>query len=224
MVSGSWDATIKVWSVVVANGETVSIDREPLAELFDADSSIVSVSAVACPDEGGIVVGAGSADGSFCVWNLHSNGVQVVIHKEPARRGSGPCSVVKWSSEGGRLSLFAGFATGKVASYSLVNDTMRKASVASVGVAVQSLVYAEGILLAGCSDGGLRLIPIRDATYFTPDLSLWPSVNNKSSPGLTSVNLSIMGMKKGDSGTCICCTGGEDGSIAIFEIKRAASR
>ena len=126
MVSGSWDATIKVWSVIVANGETVSIDKEPLAELFDADSSIVSVSAIACPDEGGIIVGAGSADGSFCVWNLHSNGVQVVIHKEPSRRGSGPCSVVKWSSERGQLSLFTGFATGKVASYSLVDGAMRR--------------------------------------------------------------------------------------------------
>ena len=120
--------------------------------------------------------------------------------------------------------MFTGFATGKVASYSLVDGTMRKASVASVGVPVQSLVYAEGILLVGCSDGGLRLIPIRDGTYFTPDLSLWPSVNNKSSPGLTSVNLSIMGMNKGDSGSCVCCTGGEDGSIAIFEIKKASSR
>ena len=122
MVSGSWDATIKVWSVVVANGETVSIDREPLAELFDADSSIVCVSAAAIPDgDGGIVVGAGSADGSFCVWHLHSDGIQAVIHKEPARRGSGPCSVVKWSREGGQLSMFTGFATGKVASYTLTD-------------------------------------------------------------------------------------------------------
>ena len=222
MVSGSWDATIKVWSVIVANGETVSIDKEPLAELFDADSSIVSVSAIACPDEGGIVVGAGSADGSFCVWNLHGDGVQVVIHKEPSRRGSGPCSVVKWSSEGGKLSLFTAFATGKVASYTLADGTMRKASVASVGVPVQSLAYAEGILLVGCGDGGLRLIPIREGAYFTPDLSLWPSVNNKSSPGLTNVNLSLM--KRGDSVACICCTGGEDGSIAIFEIKRATRK
>lgn len=221
MVSGSWDATVKVWSVVVANGETVSIDREPLAELFDADSSIVCVSAAAIPDGDGIVVGAGSADGSFCVWNLHSDGVQVVIHKEPARRGSGPCSVVKWSSDGGRLSLFTGFATGKVASYTLAEGAMRKASVASVGVAVQSMVYSEGILLVGCADGGLRLIPIRDGAHFTADLSLWPSVNNKTSPGVTSVNLSIMGMTRDGSGRCICCTGAEDGSIAIFELKRA---
>jgi factor associated with neutral sphingomyelinase activation len=222
MVSGSWDATIKVWSVVVANGETVSIDREPLAELFDADSSIVCVSAAAIPDgDGGIVVGAGSADGSFCVWHLHGDGIQAVIHKEPARRGSGPCSVVKWSSEGGRLNMFTGFATGKVASYALADGALRKASAASVGVAVQSMVYSEGILLIGCSDGGLRLIPIRDGAYFSSDLSLWPSVNNKSSPGITSVNLSIIGMANDGSGKCICCTGAEDGSIAIFELKRA---
>ncbi|KAG7359797.1 Beige/BEACH domain containing protein [Nitzschia inconspicua] len=223
MVSGSWDATIKVWSVVVASGETVSIDREPLAELFDADSSIVCVSAAAIPDgQGGIVVAAGSADGSFCVWNLHSDGDQVVIHKEAAKRGSGPCSVIQWSAEKGQLSLFTGFATGKVASYVLVDGSIRKASAASVGVAVQSLVHSYGILLIGCSDGGLRLIPIRDGAYFTSDLSLWPNVNNTNSPGLTSVSLSFMGMSNNGSGKCICCTGAEDGSIAIFELKRAS--
>ena len=73
MVSGSWDATVKVWSVSVAHGETVSINREPLAELFDADSSIVCISSAAIPG-GGMVIGAGCADGSFCVWNLHTDG------------------------------------------------------------------------------------------------------------------------------------------------------
>ena len=73
MVSGSWDATVKVWSVTIANGETVSINREPLAELFDADSSIICVSVESVPG-GGIVIGAGCADGSFCVWNVHSDG------------------------------------------------------------------------------------------------------------------------------------------------------
>jgi hypothetical protein len=139
LCSGSWDATAKVWSVTVANGETVSVNREPLAELFDADSSIVCVSAASVPSTGSIVVGAGCADGSFVVWNLHSDGVNVVIHKEPARRGSGPCSVVKWSSSGNQMTLFTGFATGKVASYTLTDGAMRKASAASVGVAVSVL-------------------------------------------------------------------------------------
>jgi factor associated with neutral sphingomyelinase activation len=223
MVSGSWDATIKVWSVVVSNGETVSIDREPLAELFDADSSIVCVSAAAIPDgQGEIVVAAGSADGSFCIWHLHSDGDQIIIHKEAARRGSGPCSVIQWSSEGGRLTLYTGFATGKVASYILNGGSFCKASAASVGVAVQTLKYLEGILIIGCSDGGLRLIPIRDGSYFTSDLSLWPCINNKNGPGLTSLDLSFVGMSNDGSGKCFCCTGAEDGSIAIFELKRAS--
>jgi hypothetical protein len=225
MVSGSWDATVKVWSVSVANGETVSIDREPLAELFDADSSIVCVSAAAIPDTGAIVIGAGCADGSFCVWKLHSDGVKVVVHKEPARRGSGPCSVVQWStSAAGRIHLFTGFATGKVASYSLSDGGMKRASAASVGVAVQCLVYSDGILLIGCADGGLRLIPIREGAYFTSDLSFWPAVHNKSSPGISSVGLSFMGTSPDGSGRCICCTGAEDGSIAIFELKRVVAR
>jgi hypothetical protein len=118
--------------------------------------------------------------------------------------------------------MFTGFATGKVASYTLIDGALRKASAASVGVAVQALVYSEGILLIGCSDGGLRLIPIRDGAHFSSDLSLWPGVNNKSSPGITSLNLSIVGMAKDGSGKCICCTGAEDGSIAIFELKKAA--
>lgn len=139
MVSSSWDATVKVWSLTVSGGETVSINREPLAELFDADSSVVCVSAAHSPDMRGIILAGGCADGSFIVWNLHSDGVKVVIHKEPARRGSGPCSTVKWSSQGDVLHLFTGFATGKVASFVLANGSLRKASAASLGIAVSYL-------------------------------------------------------------------------------------
>jgi factor associated with neutral sphingomyelinase activation len=216
MASGSWDATVKVWSVTVAAGETVSINREPLAELFDADSSIVCISTKTIPG-GGIVIAAGCTDGSFVVWNVHTDGVQVVIHSEPARRGSGPCSVVKWISEGGRLHLFAGFATGKVASYALAEGALDRESAVSVGVAVLSLVYSEGILLVGCSDGGLRLIPVRDGGHFDSKPTLWNAVNNKSSPGISTISIAYEMIQN----RCICCTGGEDGSVALFELKRA---
>jgi len=225
MISGSWDATVKVWSVSVANGETVSIDREPLAELFDADSSIVCVSSATIPDIGSIVIAAGCADGSFCVWTLHNDGVKVVVHKEKARRGSGPCSVLQWSAKpDGTVNLFAGFATGKVASFTLSDGVLKKASAASVGFAVQALCYSEGVLLIGCADGGLRLIPIRDGAYFTSDLSLWPAVHNPSSPGITSVGMSFMGNATDGSGRCVCCTGAADGSVALFELKKASPR
>lgn len=173
MVSGSWDATVKVWSVRVESGETVSINREPLAELFDADSSVGCISAT--PINGGIAICAGCADGSFVVWLCHDDGstflflrllrhccaddlysfshtllipysihfisllAKVMIHKEQVRRGSGPCSAVKWIREKGQLILLTSFSTGKIASLALSNGAIRKISAVSVGVPVSIL-------------------------------------------------------------------------------------
>ena len=221
MISGSWDATVKVWSVAVSGGETVAVNREPLAELFDADSSIVCVSAISIPT-GGILVSAGCADGSFCVWNIHGDGVQVVIHNEPAKRGSGPCSVVKWVSSGGALHMFAAFSTGKVAAYSLVDGSrLERRNAVSVGVSILSLAYSDGFILVGCADGGLRLIPLRQGCYFEAKPTLWPAVNNKSSPAISNISLSYsIPVNKNDEVRCVCCTGGADGSVALFELKK----
>jgi factor associated with neutral sphingomyelinase activation len=216
LVSGSWDATVKVWSVTVASGETVSVNREPLAEFFDADASIVCVSAKSVPN-GGIAIAAGCADGSFCVWNLHSDGVQVLIHKEQqSRKGSGPCSVMQWASSHGNLYLFAAFATGKLVSYSLNEGTLQRVNAVSLGVPITSLAHTEGILLVGCSDGGIRLVPMRDSAYFDSKPTLWTAVNNKStSPGISSLSLTIT-----RDGNCICCSGAEDGSVLLFDLKK----
>lgn len=73
MISGSWDATVKLWSVSVAAGETVSINREPLVELFDAEAPIVCMKAVEVINVG-IAICAGCADGSFVVWLFGNNG------------------------------------------------------------------------------------------------------------------------------------------------------
>jgi WD40 repeat protein len=215
----------------------VAIHREPLAELFDADSSIVCVTAIPTSfgsegvtdsdidaDDDGIVIAAGCADGSFCVWNVHSDGVQVVLHKEPARRGSGPCSVVKWVDNGdGRLALFAAFSTGVVASYALFEGGLHRMSAVSIGVAILSLVHADGHLWLGSSDGALRLIPVREGGYFDKP-TLWTAVNHKASPGITSI--SVTPLPKSTTGASanvtdfVCCTGGEDGSVALFELRK----
>jgi hypothetical protein len=123
----------------------------------------------------------------------------------------------------GQLHLFAGFATGKVASFTLQDGSMRKASAVSVGVAVHCLVYSENILLVGCADGGLRLIPVQDGAYFTSNPTLWTAVNNKASPGISSISISYVRATNGMS-RCICCTGAEDGSVALFELKKISSR
>lgn len=218
MVSGSWDATVKVWSASVAGGETVAINREPLAELFDADSSIVCVSAKSIPT-GGVVIAAGCADGCFCVWNVHSDGVQVLINTEPARKGGGPCSVLRWVSEGGKLYLFAAFSSGRLTSYTLVEGLLLRNSAVSLGVAVTSVLYTEGVLLAGCADGGLRLIPVREGVYFDSKPILWKALNNtKTSPGISSISLTYY--KRNGEHKCVCCIGGEDGSVVLFELKK----
>ena len=214
LISGSWDATVKVWSVSVAGGETVAIHREPLAELFDADSSVVCVSAHSVP-LGGIVIAAGCTDGCFCVWNVHGDGVQVLIHSESARKGSGQCSVVKCASVGGKVHLFAAYSDGRLASYTLVEGGLRRECALSLGVAIISLHHTDGILLAGCADGGLLLIPLDNVARFDTKPTLWKALNNKAtSPGISSISLTYVRER------CICCTGGADGSVVLFELKR----
>lgn len=88
---------------------------------------------------------------------------------------------------------------------------------------VQCLFYSENILLVGCADGGLRLIPVRGGAYFANNPTLWPAVNNKSSPGISSVSISYVGNPMDGSGRCMCCTGADDGSVALFELKKVNS-
>jgi factor associated with neutral sphingomyelinase activation len=206
-------ATVKVWSVVASAGETVSINREPLAEFFDADSTIVCLSATYISGSG-VAICSGCSDGSFVVWICHDDGAKVVIHKEPAKRGSGPCSAVKWTKDQGEVFLFAGFSTGRLSSFILAQGSLIRVGAVSLGVPVQCLEHTEGTLLVGCGDGGLRLLPIHDGASFHGQPTLWKSVNGEGDPSLTCISIGF------HESRLICSTGSEDGSIAIFELKR----
>jgi hypothetical protein len=72
MISGSWDATVKLWNVSITKGENVDINKEPLVELFDAESSVSDVSGILGNslenNEKRLLIAAGSTDGSVTVW------------------------------------------------------------------------------------------------------------------------------------------------------------
>lgn len=75
MISGSWDATVKLWNVSISKGENVEISKEPIAELFDAESSVSDVAGVVVDrniarriSTKGLFIAAGCTDGSLTIW------------------------------------------------------------------------------------------------------------------------------------------------------------
>lgn len=85
---------------------------------------------------------------------------------------------------------------------------------------MKCLEVIDGGLLAGCVDGGLRLLPLRDGASFDGKPTLWNAVNGKSSPALTCINSGVATNEWGYQ-RLICSTGAEDGSVTLFELKKA---
>lgn len=217
MVTGSYDATVKVWAVTVAAGETVAIDRNPIAELFDADASIASVAATEIYGSG-IAIAAGCSDGSLIVWECTKNGGKKVLFKEEARRG-GSCAALKWAP--GNF-LFASFGS-RVASYLLSNGILRPVSKISAGSPVHCLDLIEENLFAGCADGGLRMIPIGEGAHFNTSPQPWRGINGEQSPALTSISGSKMQRSELGGRRYLIVTGSVDGNMAVFELEESAS-
>jgi hypothetical protein len=213
MVTGSYDATVKVWAVTVAAGETVAIDRNPIAELFDADASIASV-AITEIYGSGVAIAAGCSDGSLIIWECTKNGDKRVLFKEEARRG-GSCAAVQWAPGN---YLFAAFGS-RVASYLLSNGIMRSVSRISAGSPVHCLTLIEENLVAGCADGGLRMIPLGEGAHFNTSPQPWRGINGEKSPALTSITGSKIQSSESGDRRYLIATGSVDGNMAVFELE-----
>jgi hypothetical protein len=216
MVTGSYDATVKVWAVTVAAGETVAIDRNPIAELFDADASIASVTVTEIYGSG-VAIAAGCSDGSLIVWVCTKNGGKKVLHKEEARRG-GSCAAVKWAPGN---YLFASFGN-RVASYLLSNGTLRPVSKISAESPVHCLTLIEENLFAGCADGGLRMITIGEGAHFNTSPQSWKGVNGEKSPALTSISGSKIQRSESGHRRYLIATGSVDGNMAVSELEETS--
>lgn len=246
-MSGSWDATVKVWSVGVGvEGETVSVNREALVELYDAESSIVSVDAMEWGFVGdkmeGVVIVAGCADGSFVVWwcadgvgamEMRGGGGVEVLHKEMAMgRGvkGGPCGVVKWDKRRRgteeELVLFAGFGGGRIVSYVVEQDKgLRSISKLHLGSPIKCFTITQNTALVGCADGGLRAVTIHQNNisqhhHFDNAPRLWKAVHGGSCPGISCIGVA-RGVNQKKEEVLIIATGAEDGTVVISELKDA---
>ena len=80
LISGSWDATVKLWNVSITRGEIVDIINKPFMELFDAESSVSDVAGVLVNrntqgiSKKSILVAAGCTDGSLTIWSCTGQG------------------------------------------------------------------------------------------------------------------------------------------------------
>jgi len=220
MTTCSLDATVKLWSVTIQRDEKVRIDREPLVELFDAESALECVTTIHM-EPIGFVIAAGCSDGTFVIWVWNDTLGKQVIYKEDARRGHGPCAELKWTIDdsSGETFLYAGFGNGRVGSYVLRNEQIIAVSKLHLGSPVQCLSVVDGDVFAGCADGGLRVLPVGKGGNFDYNPRTWMAVNGPSSPGITS--LSVVRQNDTDGGkSFMCVTGCEDGTAALLEINQ----
>jgi len=230
MISCSWDATVKIWSVTLADGETVSINREPVAELFDADSSIVCLDAIEV-QKCNVVICAGCTDGSLVFWFCGMDGTKDVIHRERAARGS--CSCVKWTTNliTGDTILFAGFSAGNISAFLLRDKVLQAVSSLPLGSPVKCLDIHQNLALVGCADGGLRVATFTCAGRLKTEPRLWKNVNGGASPGISSVCIRKLSGGDGgevakhagikqflNDGTLLCSIGAENGNVTIYEM------
>jgi WD40 repeat protein len=64
LVSGSWDATVKLWPVRLSDA---TVHLPPVIELYDHEAPISCVAI----DDDATLVAAGAEDGTVVIWNIN---------------------------------------------------------------------------------------------------------------------------------------------------------
>jgi len=221
MLTASWDATVKVWGVRIMEGEKIHIEKDPVVEFFDADTSIDSLDAIAILDLG-IAVAAGGTDGSLIVWLWRFDGSKEVIFREESAKRGVSCSALKWSHwPNGDYVLFAGYRNCSLNSYIYKKTGMIATSKLNVGSPVQCLdvVAHTTDIFVGCRDGEVRLVSVEDGVRFEKDPWLFGPGNceGSSTSAVTSISVSCV---NGRSPKYTVALGMEDGKTCLFSIRK----
>jgi WD40 repeat protein len=181
LATGSWDATVKVWSLLPSNSSSSSnlIEPSPLAEFFDHATQVHCV-ALSLGREGGredrvTLLAAGAEDGRVIVWDVGAKGMVGNFQggREGGREGGGAAAVtaVRWGAgggEGGREGrLYVATADGWLGCYSVQGQLWGSAQCEGGreggregGIRcldVQRTRDGRDVLVTGSGDGSVRL-------------------------------------------------------------------
>jgi len=79
------------------------------------------------------------------------------------------------------------------------------------------------MLVAGCADGGIRLIQVGRDGHFDFHPRLWKSIHGKNSPRITSISVVKSPVSTIECKTFWCGIGAEDGIVSVHELKELPS-
>ena len=213
LVSGSWDATVKVWAT--SDGEcSISL------ELYDHESAVLCVAM----DQSNRYVVAGGEDGSVVVWQVDPKArtSQVLFTKLISTSSRRPVTAVQWlpANESGVSG--DGFAdekficstsdglivcldiTGRLYAATRV-EGVKTGSTASVGVKALC-VDNRGLVWSGCDDDSVRVWNLQKG--FLKELLMHSHVHDEE---VTALSLSSDGS--------LLVTGGGSGDVRVWSVE-----
>ncbi|KAL3683862.1 hypothetical protein R1sor_001884 [Riccia sorocarpa] len=156
MITGSWDATVKVWSIEEGRGgwaaslSTVSgsTDRAPECDIFEHEVAVWSLDV----DENGHLAVSGAEDGTVKAWDLRASGSLLWQHST----GTSAVAGLRLTEDGNNLVV-----ASRDGNLRLLEMRRGGAELASkdCGMPLKCCDVAGPLAIAGCDDGALHFWP-----------------------------------------------------------------
>lgn len=143
-LSGSWDASVKLWAMTTAGLSTV-----PAAEWFDCDASVMAVRLSA----DGALAAAGTEDGKLAVWSTASRELLLSCAVSPSGRAVSCLCFLAAGREPAHL-VVSGCGDGRLACFDLHGTLV---AAARTGSGLRALTADKMAVFGVCEDGSIRV-------------------------------------------------------------------